>query len=403
MTIKNQDLKPLELGVYLHIPFCSFVCHYCDFAKTAHWSDELKNNYLSTLDAHLKSWLQYLESLFTDISIITVNVGGGTPSLISREYENIFTTLRPYLSSDCEVSLEANPNDCSPVNLQIWKDCGFNRISVGIQTFQDKGLKFLKRDHDAVKAKKSIENCLSYFENTNIDLIYSWPSQSLGDWKEDLDLSLSMGCNHLSLYNLTYAQGTPIGRARQRGVITEPLDEFQEQFYSSAREILADHGLQHEEVSNWSKPGFSCKHNWLYWQGRPYLGVGAGAHGFLPINDPIGLRYHYTRRERSFRNSDNAFQNPLKDFSHLIEIEQRDTESWVLEMLGSSLRSSRGLDLANIKNKTGKLFIPNAEVDYGLENGLIILDNHRLYLHPKEWFREVHWCVKLSECFEVEN
>ncbi|MFK7827149.1 MAG: radical SAM family heme chaperone HemW [Oligoflexales bacterium] len=403
MTKQIQDLKPLELGVYLHIPFCSFVCHYCDFAKTAHWNDELKNNYLSTLSSHLESWLHYLNSLFPEVAIVTVNIGGGTPSLITNEYEKIFTKLGPYLTKDCEVSLEANPNDCSPENLQIWKNCGFNRISVGVQTFQDKGLDFLKRDHDSSKAVKSIENCQTYFENINLDLIYSWPSQSLKNWAEDLELANNLECKHLSLYNLTYAQGTPIGRARQRGKIIEPQDELQEQFYTEACRILASQSFLHEEVSNWSKPGFSCKHNWLYWQGKPYLGVGAGAHGFLPLNEPIGLRYHYTRRERNFRELESTVTKPLEEFAHLIEVEARDEDAWILEMLGSSLRSSRGLDLEEIKAKTGKLFVPNTDINDGLENQLIFLDNHKLYLHPKEWFREVHWCLKLSECFKSEN
>ena len=397
------DLEPLEIGVYLHIPFCSFVCHYCDFAKTAHWNDDLKNNYLETLNSHLKSWLIFLESKFEALSVTTVNLGGGTPSLITHEYEKIFSSLTPYLSSNCEVSLEANPNDCSLENLKVWKECGFNRISVGIQTFQQKGLEFLKRDHSRSKAIESIENCHAYFENTNLDLIYSWPSQKLNDWGSDLDLATTLGCQHLSLYNLTYAQGTPIGRARQRGKITEPQDETQEQFYTLARERLANYGYLHEEVSNWSKPGFSCKHNWLYWQGKPYLGVGAGAHGYLPLESPIGLRYHYTRRERNLRQTDGIVSNPFDDFAHLIEVEKRDDEAWILEMLGSSLRSSGGLDLKKIESCTGRGFKPSSDITDSMENKLIHLDKDKLYLHPNEWFREVHWCLKLSDCFVTED
>ena len=168
-------------------------------------------------------------------------------------------------------------------------------------------------------------------------------------------------------------------------------------------EYLAKYGFEHEEVSNWSKKGFSCKHNWLYWQGKPYLGVGAGAHGFLPGKSPIGVRYHYTRRERSFRQVDASTGNPFEDFAPLIEIEQRDEEAYLLELLGSSLRSSRGLDLQDIKTRTGKSFCPNAELELAMENKLLTLDKDRLYLHPKEWFREVHWCLKLSECFEYES
>ncbi|NRA45286.1 MAG: radical SAM family heme chaperone HemW [Oligoflexales bacterium] len=403
MSKQIQEHNSLELGVYLHIPFCSSICHYCDFAKTAHWDDELKNRYLNTLNTHLKSWLHYLKQEAGQVSIITVNIGGGTPSLITHGYEGIFSSLAPYLSPDCEVSLEANPNDCSLENLKIWKNCGFNRISVGVQTFQEKGLSFLKRDHSRSKAIKSMEACGAYFENTNLDLIYSWPSQSLGEWLEDLELAQKLNCKHFSLYNLTYAQGTPIGRARQRGKIIEPRDESQEQLYYSAMEYLAKYGFEHEEVSNWSKKGFSCKHNWLYWQGKPYLGVGAGAHGFLPGKSPIGVRYHYTRRERSFRQVDASTGNPFEDFAPLIEIEQRDEEAYLLELLGSSLRSSRGLDLQDIKTRTGKSFCPNAELELAMENKLLTLDKDRLYLHPKEWFREVHWCLKLSECFEYES
>lgn len=402
MLKQTQAGSSLELGVYLHIPFCRFVCHYCDFAKTALWSQELKSRYMQTLAIHLETWLNYLKSEFNDISISTVNVGGGTPSVITKEYEQIFLLLNPYIKSDCEISIEANPNDCKKSNLARWKGYGFNRISVGVQTFQEKGLQFLKRDHNTAQAIESIENCLTYFENTNIDLIYSWPAQTLKEWKKDLSLAHTLDCNHLSLYNLTYAKGTPIGRARQRGKIMEPQDESQELLYTQAREYLGNQGFIHEEVSNWSKPGFSCKHNWLYWLGKPYLGVGSGAHGYLPITSPIGLRYHYKRRERNFQSAALG-RKPLLDFSNLIEVETRDSEAWLLEMLGSSLRTHRGLDLVEIKRKTGKTFIPSNEIELGIANKLIKLDKKQLTLHPQEWFREVHWCLKISECFKAEH
>ena len=398
--------NPNKIGLYIHIPFCDFMCHYCDFAKTARWDQEIVNTYFKSLHSHLSYWLRYLQKNFKDFSFASINFGGGTPSLFSSEYAPLMELLRPYLQSQQEISIEANPKNCSPTNLSTWRSLGFNRISLGVQSFQRQGLDFLKRNHNPDQAIESCKKVGAYFDNFNIDLIYSWPEQSLSMWMQDLQQAISLKANHLSLYNLTYAEKTPIGRAYLRGKIKELPDTEQVQFYNSAMSLLKKHNYIHEEVSNWSKETFSCIHNWLYWQGSYYLGIGTGAHSYLPSpNHHKGERFYYSRNLKHFKPITSTCKRAVPPqiteiAQHLpIFLDSRQADSWLLEMISCGLRTHRGIDVSYLELKSHTQFVPKNLVLEALESGLLFYENKRLCLQAQEWFRETSWSLLVSECF----
>ena len=399
--------KPNKLGLYLHIPFCSSLCHYCDFNKTARGQEDDFFKYCQSLEKHFDCWY---ESPFLNNQLFTsLNFGGGTPSLLSYHYENLFRKLQACLTAECEISLEANPNDLSQEKLKIWKDLGFNRISIGVQSFQDKGLNFLKRDHTVKGANLGIDLAKKYFKKINIDLIYNWPSQSLDDWKFELDKALSLEPSSLSLYNLTYAEKTPIGRMKKRGLIREVSDDEQALFYEYASELLRDNGFIQDEVSNWSKPGNDCNHNQLYWQNGFYLGLGVSACGYLPEKDnPIGFRYQYTNSLKKFLSQDFfSIYSPLeqvKDLKNIdVEVDTRNNQAWLFEVLVCGLRSKKGICLNLVERIGGFIFKPCSKVKLALEKGSLKIEDNRIILDHKEWFRETSWCVLLSESFLLQE
>jgi oxygen-independent coproporphyrinogen-3 oxidase len=394
------------LGIYLHIPYCAALCHYCDFAKTAHWDSRHTEAYFSALALQLEAWCgQLLPRHFHQID--TLNIGGGTPSLFAEEYRPLLARLRPFFTADAELSLEANPADIVEEKLQLWKELGFNRLSLGVQTFHAAGLALLKRDHGAAEAKIAIERALTVFANLNVDLIYNWPGQSLENFAEDLQRLISMKVPHLSLYDLCYPAKTPIGRQLQRGKLVAPPEAQQEGFYQHACNLLADAGYVQDEVSNWSLPNFSCAHNWRYWQGEHYLGVGAGAHGFLPAAEHrFGLRYSYGPSDRLF----SKLQSLAGDYRKLsaqeaghygIQLEQRNAEAWLFEYIGSATRCRMGLDLEKIAAISSYVFTPKGLVADALRQGTLLREGNRLRLQPREWIRETAWCGELLECFAM--
>ena len=392
------------IGVYLHIPFCKFLCHYCDFVKTAHWDDELVERYFDALQKHCKAWIEGF-LIPQGYQISSVFVGGGTPSLFTRQYKKLLSELSPFYVDDVEITLEANPGNLSEESVSFWKEAGFNRLSLGAQSFCSKGLKNLTRQHGKSEILKAYKTARPHFDSINLDLIYGWKDQNLSLWEEDLSELLSLRPDHVSLYLLTYASKTPMGRAHERGRLPAKSGEELEAYYTLARKTLGAKGYHHEEVSNWSLGNQTCKHNWLYWQDGYYIGIGAGACGYLPSKlSPLGIRYEYTSRERSF------CQQELPRFSEEGELletaepsylsrESRQLEDWLLEYIGAGLRCKEGLALALIEKKAAHSFQPTAFVKEALENGDLILDKGRIKLNPKEWFRESAWCLKIFECF----
>jgi oxygen-independent coproporphyrinogen-3 oxidase len=371
-----------KLGLYIHIPFCANLCHYCDFAKTANFDESHVDRYFNILSEQLSGWINRLGS---DRKFSSVFFGGGTPGLFTKEYLDFFRKLEPALGSSAEITLEANPGNITPESLQFWQQLGVTRLSIGVQSFDPLGLKTMTRDHSESDAKRALDQALKIFTNVNGDLIYGWPGQTRASWIKDLETMTGLGASHLSLYALTFEGRTPFTMAQKRGVLNIMDEDEQAWRYDHACSFLAACGFDHEEISNWSKPGFSCRHNWLYWTASPYIGIGAGAHGFHDQdNTSFGTRYSYPGDLRTF----------LKTCRGQTEGQTTETNrtlhDWLTEYVGCALRCKAGVDLKLLQAK-GFQFTPTKLIEEGISRGMVLLSSDRIRLTEQEWFRETAW------------
>jgi len=391
----------MNVSLYIHIPFCSAICHYCDFAKTANWDQNITDLYFKNLCEHVKIWANWMNS--KHYTCPTVFFGGGTPGLFTYQYKPLLDVLKPILSQNAEVSLEANPNNISETALLSWKEYGFTRLSLGVQSFDEKNLKFLSRDHSNTEARDSIKLAKAHFPNLNIDLIYGIPGQSSRTWQDDLETALALDIGHLSLYNLTWEPQTVLGRRKLRNKISPLPEETEFAFYGQAREVLEKSGLHHEEVSNWSRPEYSCKHNWVYWKGGHYIGIGSGAHGFLPTESPVGLRYSYPKNDRTMDKLNVSISGDLMksiNGSGLILDGDRGLDDLLLEIIGSSLRTHQGVPINWLEATCHKTLVLHPDLRSLRHDGQLLLENGYLKLDPKLWFMENYWAGKLVESFK---
>jgi len=272
-------------SIYLHIPFCTHRCAYCDF------------NTYAGLEAFIPAYVRALcreieistESASELLSAHTIFFGGGTPSLLpASDLETILSTLAGCfrLTSDVEITLEANPGTLSPEYLRLIRHMGVNRLSLGVQSAHAEELHQLERQHDFGDVIQSVRWARKAgFENINLDLIFGIPYQSLESWQRTLKLAIGLQPEHLSLYALTLEHGTPMQRWVQRGLMDEPDADLAAEMYEWADEFLAQAGFQQYEISNWARREsdgriLACRHNQQYWRCLPYLGYGAGAHGY---------------------------------------------------------------------------------------------------------------------------
>ncbi len=267
-------------GIYIHIPFCIQRCSYCDFYREI-GSDSKK------IDAFVQALIHEIELRKDDLdgeSIQTVYFGGGTPSVLNYDqFRLIFDVLHQYFTicSNAEITLEANPDDLTEAYLDSLSPLPINRLSIGIQTFNDKHLRELNRRHNATQAYAAVANARKYgFKNISIDLIYALPGQDMIDWEEQLDAALHLGVEHISTYGLTYEEGTALWHHRNEGKIQETEDITAIAMFNHLREKMKENGYEAYEISNYAKPDFRSRHNSAYWKFIPYLGFGPSAHSF---------------------------------------------------------------------------------------------------------------------------
>ena len=265
-------------GIYLHIPFCKTRCIYCDFYSTTR--EDLKRRYVQALCKELRMRRDYLQGAQID----TVYFGGGTPSqLEEKDFAEIFQTLQEVygLENALEITLEANPDDLTEAYVDTLRRLPFNRISMGIQTFDDETLRLLHRRHSARQAIEAVERCRQAgFRNLSIDLIYGLPGETEEKWQRDLEGALCLRPEHISAYHLTYEEGTPLHRLLQAHRVHEVDEDLSLRFFTRLTHTLRQAGYVHYEISNFCLPGYHARHNTSYWQGVPYLGCGPSAHSF---------------------------------------------------------------------------------------------------------------------------
>ncbi len=273
----NGILPPMNLAVYVHIPFCRQRCSYCDFNTWA-GLDRLIKPYT----AALASELCLLEQSPEPWQASTLYFGGGTPSLVPAGLLHDILCAVP-LQDGAEISLEANPGTLTATGLLALRRLGVNRLSLGVQSADDDELRLLGRLHDFSTVVETVRWARAAgFVNQNLDLIYGLPGQNLPGWQHTIDAALALDPAHLSLYALSVEPGTPLARWIARGRMPEPDPDLAADMYDFARERLATAGYQQYEISNWCLPGQECRHNLAYWRNLAYLGFGAGAWGHWP-------------------------------------------------------------------------------------------------------------------------
>lgn len=265
-------------GIYLHIPFCKQACTYCDFHFSTNRKneDDLVEAMVKEIEIRAKDWD---EELFE-----TVYFGGGSPSILSiSNLENLLTATRRLLrvSEQAEVTLEANPDDMSSENLVGWKKLGINRLSVGLQSFQDHRLQWMNRAHNAEEALECVQRAQGLgFDNISIDLIYALPDSSLDEWKNELAIAARMNVQHFSAYILTVEEKTALHHQVKKGMLQPAKDEKVEEQYRYLCSWAKEMGFEHYEISNFAKKNYRSKHNGNYWNWVNYLGIGPAAHSF---------------------------------------------------------------------------------------------------------------------------
>jgi len=276
------ETRVTPLGLYVHWPYCAAICPYCDF--NVYRAGKVDADiWTSALAADIRYWAKRVERR----PLTSIYFGGGTPSLapVSVIASVIETVARNFsLTDDCEITLEANPNDANEPRMRDLADAGVNRLSLGVQSFDDGALAFLGRNHDSAAAKRAIETASRIFTSTTFDLIYGRPNQTEDDWHAELNAALEFRPLHLSLYQLTIEPGTAFAQQVIKGRWTPASDDMQARHYEIAQALTAEAGLAAYEVSNYAAAGSQSRHNLIYWRYHDYIGVGPGAHGRLVID-----------------------------------------------------------------------------------------------------------------------
>ena len=264
--------------LYVHVPFCARRCVYCDFSIAVRPTVPVAD-YLAGIERELR-----IRHSTSDFDLETLYLGGGTPSRLGGEgVARLLDLIRAkaHIRKDAEVTLETNPEDVTAEAVAAWKAAGVNRISLGVQSFDDKTLAWMHRVHDAKTAQQAVQVLLEGgLSNISIDLIFALPEEQGRDWAKDLAKAMRIGVSHVSLYGLTVEPQTPLGRWVARNETSESPEERYEAEFLSAHEALTAAMFEHYEVSNYGKPGHHSRHNWAYWLRRPYGGIGPSAHEF---------------------------------------------------------------------------------------------------------------------------
>jgi oxygen-independent coproporphyrinogen-3 oxidase len=280
--VAPEGAKPLSL--YIHWPYCSRICPYCDFNVTR---DRGQASQRALFDAIMADMRKQAEGLGTR-QLASIFFGGGTPSLLPPDWVAELITqagqLFPY-TDDIEITLEANPTDAEISRYEGFRAAGINRLSLGVQSLDDAALKFLGRNHSAAEAIRGIETVQTFFGRVSLDLIYAMPDQTLDAWEAELRAAAALGIEHISPYQLTIEPATAFGRAVRRGQWSPPEEELAEGFYFWTQTVLESLGFDAYEVSNHARgKAARSAHNVLIWEGVDYMGIGPGAHGRLTRN-----------------------------------------------------------------------------------------------------------------------
>ena len=368
-------------GLYIHIPFCKTRCRYCDLFSTTQ---------LNHIDAYVNKLIEeiHIQKNGMNEAIKTIYIGGGTPSLLLPTHiERILRAIG--IEHMDEITIEINPGDANKTYLQAIYQVGIQRLSIGIQSFQDKLLKIIGRRHNAQQAIQTIHSAQEVgFKNISIDLIYALPKQTMEQWKADIEIALQLGIQHISSYGLMYEEGTPLTHLLEQGAI-EPIDEDTEnEMYDYLCCRLKQAGLEHYEVSNFALPGYKAIHNSNYWNGTPYIGVGAGAHSYYSYSvdnntqkyircanpdDLDAYMAYYLQQDNTISQKETL--TPVDLFNEYIMLGLRTNQGISLDKMA---REMRELELANDYHTTIK------KINNYIDNHLLLKTNNNRIIATQE-------------------
>lgn len=361
-----------NLSIYVHIPFCAHKCIYCDFYSITKTAD--KEKYLESL---LREMEFYAEKYSNGRKVISVFFGGGTPSLMEPEYIlKIIAAIKRnfWLKPDAEITLEANPGTLDKEKTQGFLSAGINRLSLGVQSFDDGELEFLTRIHDSKTAEQTVKEAFFYgFKNINIDLIFNLPAQTKTKWKKTLQKAISLPVSHISAYSLILEKGTILYKMVTDKKAEINGQEFDADLYETAISYLAENGFIQYEISNFAKPGSECVHNKSYWNHTEYIGLGPSAHSFVEKK-----RWWNYSSLKNYIDAVKKTGNAVSGFENLTD------EQMLQEYVMLSLRSG-GLDIEKLEKKySGKWFPRNKKKLSEYEKGgLLFTENGIIKLTPK--------------------
>ncbi|MDD4489560.1 MAG: radical SAM family heme chaperone HemW [Paludibacter sp.] len=360
-------------GIYIHIPFCKQRCTYCDFYKET----ESANIQIDVFVDTLINEIQLRKSYLHNENISTVYFGGGTPSILNlNQLKKIFKEIYGNfdVDDDAEITMEANPDDLSIAYFDSLSSLPFNRLSIGVQSFNNYHLKLINRRHDALQAKQAVENARKFgFSNISVDLIYALPGQTLDDWKNQLDEAFKLDIEHISAYGLTYEEGTLLWKQRNKGLVQVVEDEVTLEMFDYMRLKMNENGFDAYEISNYAKPGFRSRHNSAYWQFVPYIGLGPSAHSF----DGRSRQWNIA--------SVNEYIHRLPVNEPYNEKEILNEQDFYNDFIMVSLRTSEGIDLIKLKNKFGQEIYNFCmqNTDNQIKYGNLLNENNKLILTEK--------------------
>lgn len=327
-------------GIYIHIPFCKRRCIYCDFFSTT--QSEKKSAYVRALCRELEMRQDYVGGE----EIETIYLGGGTPSqLTEEELKAIFSSIYHIykVKTNAEITLEANPDDLTLEYVAMLRQLPVNRISMGIQTFQEETLKLLHRRHTATQAIEAFRRCREAgFRNISIDLMYGLPGETLETWKEDLRQAIDLRPEHISAYHLIYEEDTALWKLREQHQVEEADEDLSVSLFETLIDRLTEAGYQHYEISNFCMPGLHSRHNSSYWTGKKYLGCGPSAHSF----NGVSRQWNVASLE--------GYIKGVEEGELDYEVEELDLYTRYNDYVLTSIRTCWGMSLSKLRSEFGE-------------------------------------------------
>ena len=366
-----------ELGIYVHIPFCKQKCYYCDFISYANKEEKTKE-YVKCIQKEIE--IESKKYSKDEYEITTIYLGGGTPSYISALYiENIINVIKLNynVKDNAEITIEINPGTVNEEKILIYEKIGINRVSIGLQTTNDKLLKQIGRIH----TYEEFLNCYklvskSKIDNINVDLMLALPNQTIEDLEESLQKVINLKPNHISLYSLILEEGTKLEKMVSENIVKLPEEDMEREMYWKTKRILEKNGYNHYEISNFAKEGYKSKHNMNCWSQKEYLGFGVAAHSYVN-------RKRYCNTNNIEEYISNIKIGKIENNRTVCEIQNKIDEQKEFMMLG--LRKIDGIDIQEFKNKfvENPIYVFHKELEKLVNKDLVEIDLDKIKLTNK--------------------